>query len=122
MDNALSGEDDLETAVETVIQLMELLKLGGFNLRKWSSYDLRILAHLPDELKEFTTETEIDDSGNIKTLGLMWSHVTVEFGFKIPSLPPSNKVSKRVVASEMAHLFDLVGLVGSVVMSAKMFI
>ncbi|XP_062704432.1 uncharacterized protein LOC134286776 [Aedes albopictus] len=122
MDDALSGEDDLETAVETVIQLAELLKLGGFNLRKWSSNDPRILAHLPDELKEFAPETEIDDSGNIKTLGLLWSHVTDEFGFKIPSLPPSIKVSKRVVASEMAQLFDPLGLVGSVVMSAKMFI
>ncbi|XP_062713680.1 uncharacterized protein LOC115258488 [Aedes albopictus] len=122
MDDALSGEDDLEIAVETVIQLTELLKLGGFNLREWSSNDPRILAHLPDELKEFAPETEIDDSGNTKTLGLLWSHVTDEFGFKIPSLPPSIKVSKRVVASEMAQLFDPLGLVGSVVMSAKMFI
>ncbi|XP_065092426.1 uncharacterized protein LOC135713264 [Ochlerotatus camptorhynchus] len=74
MDDALSGEDDLEVAIEASKQLAELLKLAGFNLRKWST------------------------------------------------LPPLEKVTKRIVASEMAQLFDPLGLVGSVVMSAKMFI
>lgn len=41
---------------------------------------------------------------------------------EIPSLPPSNKVINVVVSSEMAQLFDPLILVGSVMMSAKMFI
>ncbi|XP_065075281.1 uncharacterized protein LOC135699025 [Ochlerotatus camptorhynchus] len=116
MDDALSGEDDLEVAIEASKQLAELLKLAGFNLRKW------VLAHMPDDLKEFSPETEIDGSGTVKTLRLLWSHITDEFGFKIPALPPLEKVTKRIVASEMVQLFDPFGLVGSVAMSAKMFI
>ncbi|XP_065089853.1 uncharacterized protein LOC135711038 [Ochlerotatus camptorhynchus] len=122
MDDALSGEDDLEVAIEASKQLEELLKLAGFNLRKWSTNDTRVLAHVNDDLKEFSPETEIDGSGTVKTLGLLWSDITDEFGFKIPALPPLEKVTKRIVASEMAQLFDPLGLVGSVVMSAKMFI
>ncbi|XP_058817057.1 uncharacterized protein LOC131680354 [Topomyia yanbarensis] len=122
MDDALSGENDLLTAIEACKQLADLLKLAGFNLRKWSANDPRILAHLPDDMQELSPEAEIDGSGVVKTLGLLWSHGTDQFGFKIPSLPQLNKVTKRVVASELAQLFNPLGLVGSVVMSAKIFI
>ncbi|XP_065076865.1 uncharacterized protein LOC135700314 [Ochlerotatus camptorhynchus] len=122
MDDALSGEDDLEVVFEVSKQPAELLKLAGLNLRKWSTNDTRVLAHVPDDLKEFSPETEIDGSGTVKTLDLLWSHITDEFGFKIPALPPLEKVTKRIVAFEMAQLFDPLGLDGSVVMNAKMFI
>ncbi|XP_062538203.1 uncharacterized protein LOC134206491 [Armigeres subalbatus] len=122
VDDLLTGANTIEALVEASTQLDGLLKRGGFTLRKWSSNNPSILAHLPESLKEDQTSLELDRSDSIKTLGLLWFPVADEFGFKVPDLPPLQHVTKRIVLSEMSQLFDPLGLIGPVVASAKMFV
>ncbi|XP_058449407.1 uncharacterized protein LOC131429350 [Malaya genurostris] len=122
VDDVLTGSDDIDELIESSKQLSQPLELAGFRLRKWCSNKPQIIAHIPDQLKESLPLTEIDRSTTVKTLGLLWSHDSDHFGFKIPHLPKLSTVSKRIVVSEMAQLFDPLGLVGAVIVSAKIFV
>ncbi|XP_065084181.1 uncharacterized protein LOC135706490 [Ochlerotatus camptorhynchus] len=122
VDDVLTGADSIETLVNTSTQLDDLLKRGGFNLRKWSANHPSILEHFPDELKENQPYLELDHTSSIKTLGLLWSPENDDFAFKVPDLPQLQRVTIRIVLSEMSQLFDPLGLIGPVVASAKMFV
>ncbi|XP_062704414.1 uncharacterized protein LOC134286760 [Aedes albopictus] len=121
VDDALAGSDNLEDASETCRQLMELLRLGGFSLRKWSSNNPAVLKHIPTELWENASKMEICRS-TVTALGLLWNPVGDYFDFKIPSFPELTKVTKRIVVSETAQLFDPLGLLGPIVISARAFV
>lgn len=121
VDDALAGSDCLNEATETCRQLRELLHLGGFSLRKWSSNDTRILKYIPTELWENASKMEICRS-TVTALGLLWNPTGDFFEFKIPSFPELAKVTKRIVVSETAQLFDPLGLLGSIVISARIFV
>ncbi|XP_058816162.1 uncharacterized protein LOC131679450 [Topomyia yanbarensis] len=122
VDDVLSGHDDHQIARYSCKQLMEMLQTAGFVLRKWASNDPSILVDVPPELWDSSPKLEIDRSSAVKTLGLLWFPQPDTFKFKIPTLPELGVVSKRIVVSEMARLFDPLGLLGPVVMNAKMFV
>ncbi|XP_055543392.1 uncharacterized protein LOC129728940 [Wyeomyia smithii] len=123
VDDALTGHDDHDTMVETCKQLREMMKSGGFVLRKWASNCKTVLSRVPEELWETSAELELDRSQAVKTLGLLWfPHKHDVFKIKVPALPELEVVTKRIVVSEMSQLFDPLGLLGPVVVSAKMFI
>ncbi|XP_055585496.1 uncharacterized protein LOC129738335 [Uranotaenia lowii] len=107
---------------ETCKQLMEILKSAGFVLRKWASNYKTVLSGVPEELWETSTERELDRSQAAKTLGLLWFPREDVFKFKIPALSELKIVTKRIVVSEMSQLFDPLGLLGPVVVNAKMFV
>ncbi|XP_055605769.1 uncharacterized protein LOC129753943 [Uranotaenia lowii] len=122
VDDIISGHDDHDTMIETCKQLMEMLKSAGFVLRKWASNYKTVLSGVPEELWETSTELELDRSQAVKTLGLLWFPQEDVFKFKIPALPDLEIVTKRIVVSEMSQLFDPLGLLGPVVVNAKMFV
>ncbi|XP_058445362.1 uncharacterized protein LOC131426546 [Malaya genurostris] len=122
VDDVLTGSDDIDELIESSKQLSQLLELAGFRLRKWCFNKPQIIVHIPDQLKESLPLTEIDRSTTVKTLGLLWSHDSDHFGFKIPHLPKLSTVRKIIVVSEMAQLFDPLGIVGAVILSAKIFV
>lgn len=122
MDDTLAGGDDLDEVIQATIELKQLLAAGGFNLRKWCANDSRVLSQIPPNLVEMPEKVELDHDASVKTLGLFWNPHTDTFSIKIPSLSNTDVITKRVVVSEMAQLFDPLGLVGPVVAAAKMFV
>ncbi|XP_055633346.1 uncharacterized protein LOC129773726 [Toxorhynchites rutilus septentrionalis] len=122
VDDTLAGGDNLNDVVNAAAQLRLLLAAGGFSLRKWCANDAKVLREIPPDLIEMPSEIEIDRSSSVKTLGLLWNPHIDQFAFKIPDLSSTDTISKRVVVSEMAQLFDPMGLVGSVVAAAKIFV
>ncbi|XP_055634284.1 uncharacterized protein LOC129774549 [Toxorhynchites rutilus septentrionalis] len=122
VDDVISGHDDHDTMTETCKQLMEMMKSAGFVLRKWASNHKTVLSSVPEALWETSTELELDRSQAVKTLGLLWFPLRDVFKFKVPELPDLEVVTKRIVVSEMSQLFDPLGLLGPVVVNAKMFI
>ncbi|XP_053686383.1 uncharacterized protein LOC128735927 [Sabethes cyaneus] len=121
-DDLLTGANSIEDMKEIARQLIELLDGAGFSLRKWSSNDTACIIDIPEEHWERQPQLELDRSPSIKTLGLLWFPTADVFGFNIPQLSTIEKVTKRVVLSEISQLFDPLGLVGPIVISAKMFI
>ncbi|XP_055591485.1 uncharacterized protein LOC129743475 [Uranotaenia lowii] len=97
VDDTLAGYDDLAEATEACRQLVVMLKIAGFTLRKWCSNQPKVLENVPEELWNHSSKTEIGQSTTTtKTLGLLWNLQTDTFSFKIPSLCTANPVTKLV--------------------------
>ncbi|XP_055585132.1 uncharacterized protein LOC129737984 [Uranotaenia lowii] len=96
MDDILTGHNDPKTLEDSCHELIEMLSKAGFVLRKFATNDQSILSKIPSEFDSLR--------------------------FKVPVLPESSGITKRIVVSEMAQLFDPLGLLSPVVMQAKMFV
>ncbi|PZC75621.1 hypothetical protein B5X24_HaOG205897, partial [Helicoverpa armigera] len=68
VDDLLAGNYDIQQAKATQQQLINLLKQGGFNLRKWASNDKRLLEDLkPDQISQNMIDFKHAETN--KTLG-----------------------------------------------------
>ncbi|GFV72623.1 integrase catalytic domain-containing protein [Trichonephila clavipes] len=52
VDDLLSGSATKKGAIQLVSELQEMMKRGGFSLRKWVSNDPDVLATIPEELRK----------------------------------------------------------------------
>ncbi|XP_062540970.1 uncharacterized protein LOC134209014 [Armigeres subalbatus] len=121
VDDALTGANTLAEARKLREDLEALLGRGGFKLHKWCANDPAILEGVPleDREKQLSFE-ESDINGVIKTLGLLWDPVSDNFVFRVKSMVDySVPQTKRQVLSEIARLFDPLGVLGPVIVLAK---
>ncbi|GFS90182.1 integrase catalytic domain-containing protein [Trichonephila clavipes] len=118
MDDILSGESTLEGAKKLQTRLYQLLQRGGFELHKWVSNSPELLKDLSASSYVFGKEFQ---DAPVKTLGMLWDPKVDCLTYKIKI---SDKVnfSKRDVLSEIARLYDPLGLIGPIVTKAKIFI
>ncbi|XP_055543757.1 uncharacterized protein LOC129729271 [Wyeomyia smithii] len=123
VDDMLSGADSIEQARELVSQTSQLLKSAGFVLRKWRTNKKEVLKDLPPHLCDEEGTKELDStSAAVKTLGLLWDSYSDNFRFNVPKWNSSAIITKRVVLSDAARIFDPLGLVSPVVILAKVFL
>ncbi|XP_065094004.1 uncharacterized protein LOC135714552 [Ochlerotatus camptorhynchus] len=123
VDDILSGANSIPEAADRIVQLKQLLESGGFPIHKWSSNSPEILRNIPEEEKEKPFELEnISGCEVIKTLGILWDPVTDEFLFAVPEAEKveMEKITKRYVLSQIARLYDPLGLVSPIVVLAKL--
>lgn len=78
-----------------------------------------ILQHLPLLLNERTLLSLDSESAPLKTLGLQWHTTTDKFIFDVLKWNESAVITKRVILSDAVKLFDPLGLVGPVIVQAK---
>ncbi|GFS55166.1 integrase catalytic domain-containing protein [Trichonephila clavipes] len=118
MDDILSGESTLEGAIKLQTRLSQLLQRGGFELHKWVSNSPELLKDL--SASSYVFDKEFQDAP-AKTLGMLWDPKVDCPTYKVKI---SDKVnfSKRDVLSEIARLYDPLGLIGPIVTKAKIFI
>ncbi|CAG7784968.1 unnamed protein product [Allacma fusca] len=118
MDDVLTGESTVARAIALQSELMGMMKEANFTLRKWSSSYSEVLKALPEEMRETSLPLRFDEDDSIKTLGLFWNPATDEFKFTVEplSLQP---VTKRSVLSQIAKVFDPLGLISPVTVRGK---
>lgn len=105
MDDYLGSVDSLAEAQQTRLELEASLSKGRFELAKWAASNPAILKdHERQEEKEFV-ETE-----GTSVLGLVWQPGTDVLKFKLRKYDEANVITKRVVASEGARLYDPSGM------------
>lgn len=125
MDDVITGTDDADEAVNMRTQLQDLMKAGGFRLRKWASNQLEALDGVLQEDLAIPSTKEIclDPDPSVKTLGLTWmpGTDTLRFQFTVPSLVDLEPLTKRKVLSVIATLFDPIGLIGATITSFKVY-
>ncbi|XP_062700371.1 uncharacterized protein LOC134284887 [Aedes albopictus] len=123
VDDMLTGVDDEEEGDELCNQLLELLHSAGFSLRKWASNSSAVLSKIPAELRDERSTLSLDSlSSPIKTLGIQWHPSTDTYSYAVPEWSKEAVITRRVVASDTAKLFLPLGLLGPVVVLAKIFI
>ncbi|XP_012214798.1 uncharacterized protein [Linepithema humile] len=117
MDDVLTGGNTIQKAIDLRKELTELLQAAGFPLRKWRANDSGILQDITDD-QEADSLLVLDDKEPMKTLGLLWNSNkdTLQYAVK---LAVSNKTTKRSILSQIAKIYDPLGLIGPVVITAK---
>ncbi|XP_059221615.1 uncharacterized protein LOC131996178 [Stomoxys calcitrans] len=116
MDDLLTGADTIEECLQLRQIISQHLDRYGFHLRKWcSNSELIIKSSNEDKENEIIS---IEENTNVKTLGLQWKPKEDDFRFKI-SKYSSDVTTKRLALS---YLFGPLGLVTSVIITAKLFI
>lgn len=111
MDDLLHGADSIAAATQLKEDLIQLMKSGGFNLRKWRS-------NYP-ELLQKSNKDECDNGEymfkqleSMKTLGLNWNPNHDSFTFQLKfedTLEANSTITKRKLLSEISKMFDPLG-------------
>ena len=110
VDDGLIGADSVEQAIDLWHQLQEMFERGGFTLRKWNCNNPAVLEVIPDELKGTESLCTLPgDGGYTKTLGVEWNTVMDHFRLKVAELPPLDNITKRLLVSDIAKTFDVLG-------------
>ena len=139
VDDWASGAQDIETAMNLYHKVKLRMLEGGFNLRKWKTNEPELAQMIQKEedvqkkelglSKEYDlsyAKTVLDGSETSqvrnKVLGIVWdqSEDNLEFDLsKVACIPQDAKVTKRAILSSLAKLFNPLGLVSPVMISAK---
>ncbi|GBM81611.1 hypothetical protein AVEN_82341-1 [Araneus ventricosus] len=116
MDDILSGAKSLTSAKRLQADLSKLLRRGGFELHKWVSNHPALLNDIS------TSEYSFEDtqSNTVKALGMLWKPQPDQLTFKV-SVKKKDSLTKREVLSQIARLYDPLGIIGPVIAKAKVF-
>ncbi|KRZ23332.1 hypothetical protein T4C_8592 [Trichinella pseudospiralis] len=115
VDDLATSCDGVDEARRLVQRLTELMKTGGFVLKKWASNDSDALMDLPAE-----DVSSADKDRLWKTLGLHWNRHSDHLTFMpMPDIHPERHDSKRELLSLASRLFDPLGCLAPFTIRAK---
>ncbi|XP_055846939.1 uncharacterized protein LOC129912630 [Episyrphus balteatus] len=117
VDDFLKSVHTTEKAIATREQLETSLGRGCFPLTKWASNEPAML--LENERIQFKS---LEEESSTSVLGLLWNPENDTLGFKIRHFNESETITKRIIASEGARIYDPNGYLAPVTMRAKLFI
>lgn len=123
VDDFLSGGNSVEEVKETCELVSKILREHGFILRKWNSNNKEVLESVSDN-SEATNSPNIvimsSDNENLKTLGICWCPETDNLKYNLTFGQVSRDiVTKRVILSRIAQIFDPLGLLSPCTIIAK---
>lgn len=119
VDDFIGGADSVEEAIRLRTELSELLEKGGFELRKWTSNRLEVLHGLNDDQIGTQSSLQFGPNETVKTLGISWEPELDFLRFDSQIEPNDGPWTKRSILSTISKLFDPMGLIAPVVVSAK---
>lgn len=123
VDDGLTGADDLQTAVELQKQLERLFLCAGFQLHKWNTSDPAVLEHVKPEFRELQESQPISDiKESTKTLGLEWRTQVDGFHLVISQSSAQESLTKRMLVSDIARVFDALGWFSPAVVKVKILL
>jgi hypothetical protein len=116
IDDLMFSVDELDDGRELIRQIRLILSAGGFPLRKISSNNPSMTQGLPTGDVEMVT----NDSESIKALGHNWFPRQDKMTISLPAFK-SVQATKSSVLSDIASIFDPLGIIGPVTLLAKLF-
>lgn len=115
MHTGADSEDDLFVRYDEV---NKLLRTGGFTLSKWATNSERLATRIKIEEQEGTTFTS--EAG---VLGMCWQAEFDGLSIKVTAVDeptPGEQLTKRILLSRIAKIFDPSGLIAPVIITGKM--
>lgn len=106
MDDWISGSDNIDNALRLIEDVDDILKGANFNLRQWSLNNSLLLSNR-------------NTYSNSKTFGVLWNTSADNFQYKT-GVNNNKGFTKRSVLSIVAQIFDRLGIIGSVIVKAKL--
>ncbi|XP_044578945.1 uncharacterized protein LOC123261417 [Cotesia glomerata] len=116
VDDCLSGAKTVAEAITLRDQLITMLKKGGFNVRKWASNHPALLIKVQEHPE--SSHMSLDPDSATKTLGIRW-HARDDYFFYVVNISNQSNITKRTILSQIAKLFDPIGLLGPIIVHAK---
>ncbi|XP_075150528.1 uncharacterized protein LOC142224631 [Haematobia irritans] len=120
VDDGLGGSDN-NIAITTQNELIQMLKQYGFNLKKWCANHPKLLKDIPEADQEVNLDFDVISSDTVKTLGLFCLPQSDNFCVKV-KFNEHETVTRRTATSNLAKLFDPLGLLAPAVVKAKTFV
>ncbi|XP_078049863.1 uncharacterized protein LOC144476616 [Augochlora pura] len=120
VDDLLTGASTIHEAMSLRNDLTSLLDSAGLNIRQWASNDRRLLDGLPES--NINQQLHLGESSIIKTLGLFWNSATDTITYTVKPILHTHRITKRFISSEIAKIYDPLGLLGPVIIIAKMIL
>ncbi|XP_058817128.1 uncharacterized protein LOC131680430 [Topomyia yanbarensis] len=118
VEDLLSGADTVDEALALQNEFIQMMASGGFKLHKWASNHPELLQSVPNADSEQIAFFE--DEKTTRTLGLTWQPRRDVFLTKLHEISfHSGPITKRSVYSNIAKLYDPLGLLGPVIFAAK---
>ena len=114
VDDWLTGADSNAEGCDMIQEADVIMKKAGMSLSKWSSSSPVVA-----EMHQHQFHDKYLTAESVKVLGMRWSAQLDSFSFDFVSIPDGLIVTKRVVLSFIARLFDPLGFVTLFVMLAK---
>jgi hypothetical protein len=121
VDDLITGADEIETAISVQQDLIDMLRKGGFTLRKWSSNHPALLEHFAPEDIEKNVLVNFGNESVIKALGLLWNPTTDKLMF-CAQVSQDTMCTKRSALRIIASLYDPLGLLNPITIQCKMFL
>jgi hypothetical protein len=119
VDDIVTGANSISEANTLISELNQLLRKGGFELRKWSANNASILRQFPEEYLENPAIFAEEDS-QLKILGLRWDPRQDVFTYEL--VPFSDSATKRTVLSYIARMYDPLGFLTPLTFWIKYFL
>mgnify|MGYP004575736021 CR=1 FL=1 len=111
VDDALTGAPTRKEAFALREELTQILQTAGLKIRQWASNDPSLLRDLPpDAINE---KLYLGDSSTLKTLGIVWDATRDLIQYSVKTTTPPSRITKRYICSEIAKIYDPLGLLGS---------
>lgn len=117
VDDITGGCSTIEGAKALQQELIALLAKGGFELRKWCSNDTRLLVDFPASYLFNENVLNFESDSTLKILGLQWNHSSDVFQFSVS--PVGKGCTKRSLLSNLAKIFDPLGILSPVTFLIK---
>ena len=122
MDDITTGCSSYDEAIQLRNDLISLLKLGKFELRKWSSNVPELLADFPpDHCQHPKLFSEPKEESTLKILGIKWDPLSDHFSYSF-SDNFNIEFTKRAILSIIARIFDPLGWISPIIISAKLLL
>lgn len=116
VDDLLTGVDTEDDAISLQKELDALLNKGGMQLRKWSSNSPVVLQSITNSSTQQSAVLTWDKTDTLKTLGVEWNPKNDNIQYNVCT-KPIQKVSKRTILSQIAQVFDPLGLLGPIIIA-----
>ncbi|XP_011858514.1 PREDICTED: uncharacterized protein LOC105556056 [Vollenhovia emeryi] len=117
MDDLLTGADTIADARAIRDETIALLERGGFSIRQWASNDTRVIDDLSSNALHANFVFNVDPA--VKTLGITWNTRDDKMYYSVRPIKVTQKLTKRKILSEIAKIFDPIGLLGPIILHAK---
>lgn len=122
MDDYMSGADTEEQTIVLLDQLENMLSEARMSLSKFKTNSPSVLVRLQQEDDDECKSLYVSEEYTT-ILGLNWQPSSDSFGFKIDDHWSENKaVTKRTIVSAVAKIYDPIGYLAPIVITAKSFI
>ena len=119
VDDFPGGAENSEKGFKLYQEPKEIMKAGGFNLRKWRTNSSTLQKHI-NQAEANTSEVE---GKPVKNLGLCWDTQEDTFWFdpeEITTYAKGLPTTERLVLRISTRIFDPLGFISPVTITAKM--